>query len=339
MSASNPHPTDIEVTKPRWTLGRALRFLLGPMILAILFWTTDIEALKGAFGRTKLHYVAWAYLAILPTIPIRTLRWRILLGPEFRPKRFSELLEVYTYAIFVGVVTPGRLGEFVKTVHVARWGAPTSVAFVKVLFDRLFDVALLCSTAFAGFWIISFEGFDARTLAAGGAATLLVGVGALLFSMRDMKRRGPMSRAVARVTPQRLRRPLQQLRDELVHSSWWARLRVHGSAALLTVAAWGFNYLANYLLACALGLELSYLQVAAISAISSLISLVPITLLGAGTRDAALVVLLGVLGGTRAEALAFSTLLLTLILWLAVICAPSAWSSARRRAAEAHPAP
>lgn len=304
-----------------------LRFALGPVILVVLFATTDVTALKAAFVRTRVDLVVWAYIVVVPTVLLRVLRWRLLLGPRHRPSRFGALVHAYAYAIFVGVVTPGRLGEFVKIAHVTRWGAPWSVAFMKVFVDRLFDVACLFAVALMGVWILGGAGIDRDEFFVATMGLAGVGVGVIVWLGCDVARRGPLTRTLSRWIPARLRDPLAELRAELANSSWRTRVRVHGTATVLTLAAWAVTYLAQYWLALALGFELGYLEVAGIGAISSLVTLVPITMLGAGTRDAAVVVLLAAMGYDRAEALAFSTLLLSLIVWLGIMCAPAAWMS------------
>ncbi|TPV95162.1 MAG: flippase-like domain-containing protein [Myxococcales bacterium FL481] len=341
--ASSPPPSadsvDEEVVAaPRWTWRRVLQFGVGPVILLLLFLTTDVTALREAFTGVRLDIAIWGYLVVPLTVVIRTWRWQLLLGPVHRPAGFTPLLRVYAYAIFIGVVTPGRLGEFVKTVHVKRWGAPTSVAFVKVLVDRLFDVACLMATALIGIGIVGFKGLQLEGFAWAVGGIAVAGVVVVVFVFRDIARRGPFSQRAAMMLPSRFRRPLLELRDEMLETSLRERLRVHGGATGLTLAVWGITYWAQYCLALAIGLELTYVQVAGVSALSSLVTLVPITVLGAGTRDAAIVGLLATLGHARADALALSTLFLSLIVWLGVICAPAAWIG-RHLGAPARPKP
>ena len=319
----------------RWTWGRALRLAIGPVILLVLFLTADLAALAEAFSRTQPLYLVLAGAVVLPTLLLRAWRWHILLGPKLRPSRFVDVVVVYAYAIFIGIVTPGRVGEFVKVVHVTRWGAPTVVAIVKVLVDRLFDVLALLVAGVFGLWFIGAAGIDTQPLVLGSTALLVVIGVATWWGFRDMRRGGGLSRLIARLAPVRLRAPLSQLRAELLAERPRGSLLVYGGAATLTLGAWALNFLANYYVAAALGLELTYIQVVTVSAISSLVTLVPITVLGAGTRDAALIALLAPLGATRAQALAFSTLLLSLLLWLGLVCAPTMLSSAARWRARA----
>jgi uncharacterized membrane protein YbhN (UPF0104 family) len=90
---------------------------------------------------------------------------------------------------------------------------------------------------------------------------------------------------------------------------------------LLTAASWAVTYAANYCYSLALGLPVGYLEIAAISAVCSLIASLPISIAGAGTRDATLILILGSYGVGRPEAVALSTLMLTNVLFVGAVCA------------------
>ena len=99
-----------------------------------------------------------------------------------------------------------------------------------------------------------------------------------------------------------------------------------GTAALvvaLTAVSWAITYAANYLYCSSLGLPVGYLEIAAISALCSLIAALPISIAGAGTRDAALIAILAPLGIAPAEAVALSALMLSNVLFVGAVCALS----------------
>ena len=56
-------------------------------------------------------------------------------------------------SLFIGFITPGRLGEFVKTLYLkADKGISLSKGFSSVLVDRFFDLYLLIILGFIGIW-------------------------------------------------------------------------------------------------------------------------------------------------------------------------------------------
>ena len=92
-------------------------------------------------------------------------------------------------------------------------------------------------------------------------------------------------------------------------------------AVLLTIASWAITYAANYCFSRSLGLPLSFFEMAGISAVCSLVASLPVSIAGAGTRDAALIAILAGYGIGSAKAVALSTLMLSTVLFAGSICA------------------
>jgi len=60
---------------------------------------------------------------------------------------------VYWSGVYAGIITPGKLGEFIKVIYLkADKGISISKGFSSVLMDRLFDMYLLTVLAFIGIW-------------------------------------------------------------------------------------------------------------------------------------------------------------------------------------------
>jgi len=97
--------------------------------------------------------------------------------------------------------------------------------------------------------------------------------------------------------------------------------RAATACAALTIASWAITCLAAWLYARSLGLPVGYLEMAALAALCSIVGSLPISIAGAGTRDATLLLALGPLGATRPEAVALSALLLSNVLFVGGVCA------------------
>ena len=91
----------------------------------------------------------------------------------------------------------------------------------------------------------------------------------------------------------------------------------------MTTLAWAINYWSVYLFGRAFDFEISYLEMAGIASVFTLVSFIPISVMGMGTRDAVLILLLAKYGVTEAQAVAFSTVCLAFIVSAALICSYS----------------
>jgi uncharacterized membrane protein YbhN (UPF0104 family) len=92
--------------------------------------------------------------------------------------------------------------------------------------------------------------------------------------------------------------------------------RIFALTAASSVCAW----MANHLLVRSLGLPLGPLETAGVSAAAGLATLLPVSVLGIGTRDAALLLLLARYGVTAEDAIALATLFLFLNVWTGLTC-------------------
>ena len=283
---------------------------IGPLILAAIWLSIDRDRLFGVLSRADPGWLALAYLAPLPAIAMRTARWQILLGPAAAGWRFAELARVYAQSIAAGVVTPGRLGEFAKAATLARRGAGLAPALLATILDRLADMGFLALLGAGAWWL-----WVAPEQRGGWWVGLALGSLAAVPLLRAVAQ----SRAAAALRA----RLLARVGDEATRADAIAPLstRAAGLCSGATAMSWGLTFAANVLFAESLGLPVGALEIVGISALCSLVASLPISIAGAGTRDAALIALLAPYGVERPEALALGVLMLSNTLFVGAVCA------------------
>jgi uncharacterized protein (TIRG00374 family) len=306
---------------------RWVRLSLGPLLLLWILASIDRGALLRALLGADPLLLLVAYVTVLPTVPLRAYRWG-LLGAEVTGESAGSRLSAYAYALFVGVATPGRLGELVKAVYLSRKGLSWGAALSSVLLDRLLDVAFLLLFAAFGLSLLALP--LASGIATPVFAVVVVAGVALAFYATRPAPAAFVLRVLGALSPARFRARIDALPGDFFAGIQRVSARALALCCGLTALAWLLTYASNYLLALGLGMTLSFGQIAAISAVCSLIALLPISVLGAGTRDAALIVILARYGYDASQAVAFSTLLLSLSLWTGLACAPSLLTEAAR---------
>jgi len=309
---------------------RWLPRLLGPLLLGIILLRLDLGELAAAFEGVWLLPVAGACLAVLPTVPLRSWRWRILVAASGTRLEAVEALNAYAFSIVVGAATPGRLGELIKIGYLRSKGVSTSAAVLSVGLDRLLDVAFLAIVG-AGALAAHFGGRSAAVVASAMLGTAVLGVAALSYALSAHGRRAAGS-LVSRLLPLALSRRIQPAISSLGSQAEGLSKSTLGAVGLLTALTWIATYLAVYLCAVALGLDVPFLDVCGVTAVSSLVTFLPISILGLGTRDVSLIALLAPFGVPATGAVALSALYLGITLWVVLACsyslvtpAASAW--------------
>lgn len=290
--------------RQRTGLTRWLR-LAGLVLLVVLLIRLDFSEIGAALQDADLRLIALAVLCVIPLIAVKTVRWQGILQAQAIRMAFGPALLAYFGSLFVGFLTPGRLGEFIKAVHVQHdCDVPLAQAFSTVLADRLFDLYTLLAVGSAALLTLALAGYE--LLAVLGLVVVLT-LPLMLFLRDDtfgwVRHVGLRFGAVGR-TLFAEDGILPQIRVGLLHLTW----RWTAWATGLTVVAYGIFFGQCYLLARALDLAVGFVPVMFAVALGSLVTLIPVSISGLGTREAAMIAYLDTAGISAEAALSFSLL-------------------------------
>jgi uncharacterized protein (TIRG00374 family) len=155
-----------------WATTNRLRYL-GFLVFAFLIWYVGPRNLLQTLAGTQFSYLFAALVLNLPLIILKTCRWRVLLGEAGINLPLIAASRAYAAGVFLGCLTPGRLGEFLKVVYVTQSsGVGTGKALPSVLIDRLYDLYFLFVLGLIGLFHYSLVGNQASLL----SLTILTGV-------------------------------------------------------------------------------------------------------------------------------------------------------------------
>lgn len=294
--------------KLAWRLLRnrwIFRFV-GIGLFALILLRIDLKEAWRTLARVDLAYIALSLVFQAFSLGVATLRWQLLMrGLELR-QPFWRTASHQLIGTAAALVTPGQLGEFVKVLYHRREGFPLLESLLSVLLDRLFDLAtLLAFSLLALALLFGAPGGAAVLLAAGGLLAFLL----VLLLARHRPGGAPrLAKALVLLIPRSYRAPLRQdarqLVDRLRSLGWPAVLQ----CAFLTGANYLFLLLRIYALVLALHLDVPFWYFAVVVPLLRLVGLIPISILGIGTRDIAAIYLLGRAGVPAASAVLVSTL-------------------------------
>ncbi|HNQ23983.1 MAG TPA: Coenzyme F420 hydrogenase/dehydrogenase, beta subunit C-terminal domain [Phycisphaerae bacterium] len=275
--------------------------LLGPLLLLIMLWRVGLGPCWSAVSGADPTWFLAACAMSVPALGIKAFRWQELLRAHGFTLLWRESAGIYAAGLLAGAVTPGKVGDLAKAPLLAARGVPWGTGIAASLWDRAFDGLLLFAAGAGGVLALpTLPGRGTFALATAGAVVLAL-AGVVVFR-----------RAVARTLPSR-------------DARWW------GMMTVATLAALACYFASAYCCARALALPLGVVDVVAGMAVAAVLGLLPITVAGIGTRDAAFVVIFGPRGVDAEHALALSALVLA---WMLVNCvlflAVSRWGLARR---------
>jgi hypothetical protein len=298
----------------RSDLLRLLVRLIGPILLVAVIWRLDDKDglwldIKNADGRL----LAVAVLLNVPIVHFKVERWRSLLAARGYHYPLGRSYAAVLSSLYLGMLTPGRVGDVLRIQYVRREiDVPYAEGLSATVMDRFCDLYVLAAIVALG--TVHFgSALNSQLVYLSWAAVAIAVLAPSLFLLR-----GPaalLGRVLRRLTD-RWHTSLTSLLEALSALVGRAML----VAIPLTVASFGIGYAQGWVVARAMGVELSYFDVAALLATATLLGLVPVSVSGVGVRELFLALVFPALGLAAAQGVAFG-LLVFVCNYLAIILA------------------
>jgi uncharacterized membrane protein YbhN (UPF0104 family) len=282
---------------------RLLARSLGLVLLAILVAAIGPGRLVAAFRAADAGWLALAAPGFLGFTLAKGVRWFALLRMGAVRYPLGRALAAYQASAFLAFVTPGRVGDLAKAAYLKRdLGTPWAAGLASTLADRLLDLFALAWPAAAAASLAAPEGPFRTALVAGCVA---LGAAALLSAWPPLQRTALAALAQVPIGAAgfvRARTAALRLGEELARL-WSPRL---AGLAALSAVAFASLFAGAFALARGLGLPIDLATTTYAVAAASVVALLPVSVSGIGTRDAALVLLLAPHGVPAERALSFS---------------------------------
>lgn len=157
--------------------------------LGLLGWTLrgiDPAKVWAILADSNLGYFALASLCGTLIVPLRAIRWRIILSPVAPDVPYSLLWRATAIGVMGNNVLPARAGEFARAYALSRETPSVSFAsaFASLAVDRVFDafvvlLLMLVAMAMPGFPDLLLGGRHVSDYVYGGAIVACAALGAL----------------------------------------------------------------------------------------------------------------------------------------------------------------
>ncbi|HXW03719.1 MAG TPA: lysylphosphatidylglycerol synthase transmembrane domain-containing protein [Vicinamibacterales bacterium] len=293
------------------SLSRALRVIVAMGLTAIVLYQADAGSVLQAVERTRPGPLVGAVALVIADRALMWWRWVALLRTIDVPRRppLMDVARVFFVSTFVGTFLPASIGgDAVRTVAVARLGVPAGGAAASVVLDRLLGVISILAMAAIGLMLARELLTNAAILAALVLTMAVSSAGlALIFSERAAR----LARFVSRAVPTEAGRRLSSDVVDIFRLHRHER-RLLALVLIASIAVQVLRVLEAWVLGLALGIPAGIWTYFAFVPLILLIMLLPVTINGIGTSQAAFVWLFGSAGVDPGSSFALSLLFLAL---------------------------
>lgn len=296
--------------------------LIGIILFIVILTRIDLPSLSSSIAKAYLWYLALAIALNLPVVFLKSWRWHFLLKMQGTDYGLRRAFPAYLSSTYLGLATPGRLGELGRVFYLTNDKKMSfGGAFSSVLVDRLFDIYLLLLVG--GYGFIAFSLLGVRMILSVIVLALLLVLPLLLLSKGIGK--GLIGLAYQARLLGRFEEKIGYSADQFY--SGLDRLTKPSLIfpLLITLAAYAIFFAQCYLLALSLNLPLSFLDIGIYMAVANMVTLIPVSIAGIGTRDATLIALFSLQGLSAESALSYSLLVLFTFYICGAIMGAIAW--------------
>ena len=289
--------------KTKWIL-RSIGLILFVIILSKLNLTKIIALLSNI----NPFYLVPALLLFIPLLVIKAMRWQLLMKAQDIEYSLKDSTIMYAAAMYIGALTPGKIGDFIKIFYLKGDGHPFGKSFATVLLDRLFDLGSLFLLGYAGM-LLFIALFEKAILILSGilAGTMLL---IIFFLYKKDFSVGILEYISSHFIPEKYRDSANTGFSDLYNGIKTLNTNQFVLATFITFLGWAIYFITMYLLALSIDITIPFFYLATCVSISAVITLIPISISGIGTRDATLIILFSYLGLSKESAIAFSVMIL-----------------------------
>lgn len=278
-----------------------IRVGLGVAVVAVLLLHYDARPVFRIFGRERPAYFVSAVALYIAGQVLCGYRWQLLAGILKVRARFSEFVAYTFVAMFTNLFVPGLLaGDAARAIYLGRPRNRMGEAVASVVADRVVGLLGLFWLAALAAIFLNYAPLPRSVI----TPTILVGALALAGYLAS-----PLLARLIHLMPRPIRRAGGIVAPYFHHPATLL------APIALSIALQLMLALAQYLLAAGLGLGTPLSLFILCVPIANVFASLPLTLNGLGLRESAYLVLFGMAGMAKDDAIALG------LLWFAVMVA------------------
>ena len=266
---------------------RYIPILVTVVIFVVIFSQIDLDAFLTYFSQIHLGYLGLAFLFLGIVVVLSALRWRWILHNQMDIS-VVQSIRIFIAAMSLNSIMPFKMGDMSKALFLKQEGI-TSLARGgnSVVLEKLLDISALFVVFLFG--IVSLEYYDMMTvgLCVFGSVFLIATV---LFLSADNHNNPIFSLGLKLLS--RWPKLLRLVEDtQLFVKDFKKHKKQVAGVLFLSLFLWFLHLFQIFLFFKAMRLDISIQLIFGLVPIAIFLGLMPLTLGGMGTRDAALIFL------------------------------------------------
>tara|TARA_Y100001970_G_scaffold188747_1_gene229585 strand:+ start:164 stop:1102 length:939 start_codon:yes stop_codon:yes gene_type:complete len=281
--------------------------LIGILVFFYLLTLIDFKEMSRICGeRLALNNLLFSFILIPIVILIKSLRWYLILNVKSIKMAYLNTYLIYFSSLFYGIITPGGLGEFVRVLHLKNNKLfKTSMVLSTVIMDRVYDLYIISiiSIFSINYFFIKYSFYLSISI-----SLLLSIVLPIMFFYSKIFHliKNKLFLYGFNNKQSLFFKTINELNKFFIPKN----IYFFSKCLILTIIGQIISFFQIYYICKILQLDLSMLFIASLMSLSALISIIPITIAGIGSRDTLIIYMFSKQNISIEYALIFSSIYL-----------------------------
>jgi len=276
--------------------------IIGIILFVYILAKIDFTEVVKEVSQVNLYFLFIAILVILLRLFSETLKWFTIARFQDMQVSFKKAFKINLIENYYGFITPSKVGSVIRAEYLKEYAdGKIGKGLFNFIIDKILDVAAILFIAL----IFSYQFKDTLDLPVTFfSALFLVFVLGILFFIKKERSYFILKFFHKKLIPARLREKARITFDSFYEHV--PKKRYFILFFFLNFINWLLNYVTAYYIGLSLGIDLSLMVYFAIYPIGTLVTMIPISINGLGTREAALISLFGLFGIGAAKVFSMS---------------------------------
>jgi glycosyltransferase 2 family protein len=248
--------------------------LLGILLFIVILLRVDLHAIGQTLVRTNALLLVLGIFFQLVVLISKGIRWHLMNDGRSLKKRWVLSLGRFYESYAIGVVTPGRVGELLKAGHENSRNNILGTG-LRVMSERGMDIGIF--VALAGLSVLSAYYLELDPI----YGWLIIGLAAIIMLVSLLVL---TSAAFLSAINKLLSKLPVKSNDLVIDPRKYAPMATFWIVLLSVVSNLSY-FVSCYYLGRAAGLDAGFIWISGAVAISGLLNMLPVTIMGLGTRE------------------------------------------------------
>jgi len=266
--------------------------LIGIIIFIYLIIDTGTDKILSTFLKISPIYVVIAATLTLPRILIRNYAWQHIQKTQKIHISYTKSLKIFLIGYFYGTITPGYLGQMMRVPYLKEeTNQPIGKLFVNSIVETMtHTLSLYCMMIIGTFLVIEYipEAFPVSCI------VLIVTVFIYWYFFKKERGERSFHFLIRILIPKKIKPYFTRFVNTFY--SDFPNVKTLIVPFIVGIPTWIIIYTQIYILSISLNIQIPYFVFITLYPIANIISFIPITSAGLGTREASLIFLFSFFG-------------------------------------------